>query len=110
MLAGLICQCVGWVFADVHWEMSMGSNCVALDHNLVGLWFLGLHCSFLLCIRGYTRGHVGGLRVVVYIASFFFFIFFFGGLYGCGFWLFTGPPSTLDYVLSYLFSCIQLGV
>ena len=23
--------------------------------------------------------------------------------YGCGFWLFTGPPSTLDYVLSYFF-------
>ena len=22
----------------------------------------------------------------------------------CGSWLFTGPPSALDYVLSYLFS------
>ena len=23
----------------------------------------------------------------------------FGMSYGCGFWLFTGPPSTSDYVL-----------
>ena len=88
-LVGLICQCVGWVFADVHCGMSMytGSHCVALDHDLVGLWFLGLHCGFLLCIGGYTGGggwHVGGLCVVVRIASFL------GGFYGCGFWLFTG--------------------
>ena len=99
-LVGSTCQCVSWVFADVHWGMSMytGSHYVALGHNMVGLWFLGLHCSFLLCIGGYTGGHVGGLCVVVCIASFFFiYLFcFFGGSLGCGFWLFTGPPSTLD--------------
>ena len=36
----------------------------------------------------------------------FLVFFFFGVSYGCGFRLFTGPPSTLDYVLSYLFSFI----
>ena len=81
-------------------SMYTGSHCVALDHNLVRLWFLSLHCGFLLCIGGYAGGHAGGLCVVVCIASFFvffwgFFLFFFGLSYGCGFWLFMGPPSTL---------------
>ena len=67
MLVGSASQCVDWVFADVHWAghwgmpVYTGSHCVALDHNLVGLWFLSLHCSFLLCIRGYA----GGMLVVV---------------------------------------------
>ena len=56
------CQCVSWVFAVVHWGMSMytGSHCVALDHNLVCLWFLSSHCDFLLCIEGYAGGGGGG--------------------------------------------------
>ena len=85
--------------------MYTGSHCVALDHNLVGLWFLSLHCGFLLCIGGYAGGHVGGLCMVACIA-FAFFVFVFGVSYGCGFGLFMGPSSTLDYVSSYLFSFI----
>ena len=79
-LVGSICQCVSWVFADVHWGMSMysGSHCVVLDYKLAGLWFHSLHCGFLLCIGGYAGGHVCGLCVVVCIASFLFsFIFCF---------------------------------
>ena len=71
---GLTCQCFGCVFADIHWEMSMytGSHCVALDHNLVGLWFLSLHCSFLLCIRGYAGGMLVGCAW--WCASVFFLV------------------------------------
>ena len=106
-LVGSACRCVGWVFADVQWGMSMytGSHCVALDHNLVGFWFLSLHSGFLLCIGGYAGG---GMLVgcAWWRASHFFFVFVFGVSYGCGFGLFMGPPSTLDYVSSYLFSFI----
>ena len=80
--------------------MYTGSHCVALDHNFVRLWFLSLHCSFLLRIGRYAGGHVGELCVVVCIT------FSFGVSYGCGLCLFTGPPSTLDNVLSHLFSFI----
>ena len=45
--------------------MYTGRHYVALAHNSVGLWFLGLHCGFLLSIGEYTGGHVGGLCVVV---------------------------------------------
>ena len=80
MLVGSACQCVSWVFADVHWGMSMytGSHCVALDHNLVGLWLISLYCGFLLCMGICWRGggrHVGGLCVVVCIAVFVLFFF-----------------------------------
>ena len=89
-------------------QCTHGSHCVALGHNLVGLWFLSLHWGFLLCIEGYAGGgggilHIGGLCMVVCIAVFF------GVSYDCSFWLFMGPPSTLNYVLSYLFSFIWLG-
>ena len=88
------------MFAGVHKGMSMytGSHCVALGHNLVGLWFLSLHRDFFIAHRGVCWGacwwvvHGGVHRG------------FFGVSYGCGFWLFTGPPSILDYALSYLFS------
>ena len=88
-LAGSTCQCVGWVFADVHWGMSMytESHCVALDYNLVDLWFLSLHCCFLLCIGGYTGGcawwwvvHSGVHRV---FSCFYSFLF----AYLCFFWV-----------------------
>ena len=49
--------------------MYTGTLCVALGHNLVGLWLLNLHWGFLLLIRGYEGGHVGGLCVVVCIAD-----------------------------------------
>ena len=49
--------------------MYPGSHCIALGHNLVGLWFLSLHGGFLLCIWGYARGHVGRLCLVVYITD-----------------------------------------
>ena len=101
-LAGSTCQCVAWVFADVQWGMLMytESHCVAPDHNLVDLWFLSLHCCFLLCIGDILEG------MVVCIASFLVFIFFYSLIYvflgfmvvvfGCS-W---GLLSTLDYVLT----------
>ena len=55
-------------------------------------------CAGGLCMPICQGGHDGGLCIVVCIA------FFFGVSYRCGFWLFTGPPSSLDYVSSYLFS------
>ena len=77
-LVGSTCQCVGWVFADVHWGMSMHteSHCVALDHNLVDLSFLSLHCCFLLCIGDILEGMLVGCAW--WCASrLFLFLFFF---------------------------------
>ena len=54
--------------------MYIESHCTALDHNLVGLWFLSLHCGFLLCI-GRCAGGRGACWWVVH-----------GGVH-CGFFL-----------------------
>ena len=40
--------------------MYTGGQCVALGHNLGGLWFLSLHWGFLLRIRGYVGGMLVG--------------------------------------------------
>ena len=89
MLVGLACH----VSAGCSLMCIGECQFVALDHDLVGLWFLTLHCSFLLYIEGYAGGMLVGC--VWWCASGFPF---FGVSYGCGLWLFTGPPSTLDYV------------
>ena len=84
-LVGSTCQCVSCVFADVHWGMSMytGSHYVALGHNLVGLWFLGLHCCFLLWIGGYTGDMLVGcawwyaLHLFLFSFIYLFILFYF---------------------------------
>ena len=65
-----------------------------------------------MCIGGYAGGGGGGGGMLVGCAWWCASRAFFGVSYGCGFWLFTGPSSNLDYVLtnlSYLFSVIKLG-
>ena len=56
----------------MHWGESVytGSHCVALGHNLVGLWFFSLHWGFLIAYRGICWGHIVGWCVVVCIAGF----------------------------------------
>ena len=49
--------------------MYTGSYCIALGHNMAGLWFLGVHWGFLQHITEYAREHVGVLCVVVCIAD-----------------------------------------
>ena len=61
------------------------------------------------CASGDMLGGGGGACWWVLCGGVDHGFLFFVVSYGCGFWLFTGPPSTLDYVLSYLFSFISLG-
>ena len=88
------------------------SYCVTQDHNLVDLWFLSLHCCFLFCIGDILEGMLVGctwwcasrlsLFLFFSIRLFMFFLGLMVVVSGCS-W---GLLSTLDYVLSYLFSFI----
>ena len=67
-------------------------------HNLVGLWFLSLHWGFLLCIGGYAEDMLVGCAWWCASRVFWCVLWlWFLAVHGAG-------PSTLDYVLSYLFS------
>ena len=78
------------------WLASGSLVCIAVSYCASGNILV---CMLVGCAR-YCASHL----FLFLILLLFFFVF--GGSDGCGFCLFTGPPSTLDYVLSYFFSFI----